>query len=364
MRWRPAFKNVLRSGALALALLALAAEPLRAQVASPLQSGHYVPGIMNVRDMATPPDGLIVVWYNWGLSSDTFVDRHGDKLSRLNLSEIDPGYPDVDVDFEVKGFATVPVLFWARGTNLLGGARYIATIAPNYMTTDFKVVGEVVGGGVEPGYAEESLSGWSDLLVTPLGLSWAFGRYGETSVSDEDMAALGMPPLRRFNVTTMYSFVAPTGRYTTGADDNLGLGFWTHQFQGFGYYYPFEHQATALMAGLTYELNSGIKDADVNPGNRLSLEWGVSQYFNSWFEFSVHGAHNWQITDDTGTDVFWDPAAHDRKNSLMLGAGFWPWAGRLQLNARWGFDYGMRQRFDNSNLMLNVTFLTNLLNGR
>ncbi len=91
-----------------------------------------------------------------------------------------------------------------------------------------------------------------------------------------------------------------------------------------------EHQATAFMTGLTYELNSGIKDVDVNPGNRLSLEWGVSQYFNSWFEFTIHGAHNWQITDDTGTDVFWDPAAHDRKNSLML----------------------------------NVTFLTNLLHGR
>ena len=183
-------------------------------------------------------------------------------------------------------------------------------------------------------------------------------------MSDEDLAALGMPPLRRFNVTTVYSFVAPTGRYTTGADDNIGLGFWTHQFQGFGYYYPFEHQATAVMAGLTYELNSGIKDVDVNPGNRLSLEWGVSQYFTPWFEFSVHGAHNWQITDDSGADVFWDPAAHDRKNSLMLGAGFWLWEGRLYAAARWGFDYGMRQRFDNTNLMFNVIFLTNLLDGR
>jgi hypothetical protein len=83
----------------------------------------------------------------------------------------------------------------------------------------------------------------------------------------------------------------------------------------------------------------------VNPGNRLSLEWGLSHYFNSWFEFSVHGAHN-------------------RKSLLMLGAGFWPWTGRLQLTAIWGFDYGMRQRFDNSNLMLNVVFLTNLLDGR
>jgi hypothetical protein len=351
-------------GALALVLLAFAAGPVHAQVASPLQPGHYVPGIMNVRDMVTPPDGLFVIWYNWSLSSDTFVDRDGNEFSRLNLSEIDPSYPDLDVKLDVNAFATVPVVAWAKGTSILGGARYIAAIAPNYFTADFKVVGEVVGGGAEPGYEEGSLSGWSDLLVAPIGLSWAFGRYDETSVSDEDLAALGMPPHRRFNVTTLYSFVAPTGRYTTGADDNLGLGFWTHQFQGFGYYYPFEHQATAVMAGLTYELNSSIKDADVKPGNRLSLEWGVSQYFTPWFEFSVHGAHNWQITDDSGADVIWDPTVHDRKNTLMLGAGFWPWEGRLYASLRWGFDYGMRQRFDNTNLMLNVIFLTNLLDGR
>ncbi len=167
-----------------------------------------------------------------------------------------------------------------------------------------------------------------------------------------------------FNLTTTYSFAAPTGRYTTGADDNIGLGFWTHMFQGFGYYYPFEHQATAFMAGLNYELNGSIKDADVKSGNRLSLEYGLSQYLTEWFEFSVHGAHNWQITDDSGSDVFWDPTAHDRKSSLMLGAGFWPWAGRLQLTARWGFDYDARQRFDNSNVMLNVIFVTGLLDGR
>jgi hypothetical protein len=344
-------------------VLVLLAAPGHAQVASPLQSGHYVPGIMNVRDMAAPPDGLTVIWYNWSLSSDTFVDRDGNELSRLNLSEIDPGYPDLDVELELDGFASVPVIAWVKGMQILGGARYMALVAPNYISSDYKIVGEVVGGGVDPGYEEGSLSGWSDLLVCPVGLSWAFGRYDETSVSDEDLAALGMPPRRRFNVTTLYSFVAPTGRYATGADDNLGLGFWTHQFQGFGYYYPFEHQATALMAGLTYELNSSIEDTDVSPGNRVSLEWGLSQYFTSRFEFSVQGAHNWQITDDSGGDVYWDPTVHDRKNTLMLGAGYWPWEGRLYAAARWGFDYGVRQRFANDNLMVNLIFVTNALTG-
>ena len=103
------------------AIVALGAALLQAQVASPMQAGHYVPGIMNVRDMATPPDGLFVIWYNWGLWSDSFIDRDGNKLSRLNLSEVDPGYPDLDVKLDVSAFATVPVVFWAKGTSILGG---------------------------------------------------------------------------------------------------------------------------------------------------------------------------------------------------------------------------------------------------
>ena len=75
--------------------------------------------------------------------------------------------------------------------------------------------------------------------MAPVGLSWALGQ---------------------FDATFFYGFTAPTGRYTTGADDNIGLGFWTHQFQGFGYFYPNPSQATALMLGLTYELNSEIED--------------------------------------------------------------------------------------------------------
>ena len=352
---------------LVLAVLLLGAGTAEAQVVSPMQPGHYVPGIVNVRDLVTPPPGLFVVWYNWGITSDTYVDRNGNELTTLNLSELDPDLPDLDVAIDINAFATVPVIAWASDFKILGGATYIAAVAPNYFIADVKAVAGIAG--TEPGpdntlTVEGSLSGFSDLVVAPLGLSWAFGEFDEVTATDEELAALGMPPRRRFNATFTYSFAAPTGRYERGADDNLGLGFWTHQFQGFGYYYPFEHQATAFMAGLTYEANSSIKDADVKPGSRLSLELGLSQYLATWFEFSVHSAHNWQVGDDSGSEVLWDPSYHDRKNTLMFGAGFWPWAGRLQITARYGFDYGMRQRFDNTNVMLNVIFITNLLNGR
>ena len=330
---------------LGFGLLAFGAGTASAQVASPLQSGHYAPGVMNIRDYAAPPPGLFVIWYNWAMSSDTYVDRNGNELNSLNLSQIDPALPDVDIDLDLKGFATVPALFWGSTFEILGGARYMVGLAPNWATADYTVVAEPGGPGYEPSdreVLEGSVSGLSDLFVAPVGLSWALGH---------------------FDATFFYGFTAPTGRYETGADDNMGLGFWTHQFQGFGYFYPSESQATALMLGLTYELNTEIKDVEVKPGNRLSLEYGISQYFTDWLELGVQGAHNWQITDDSGSDVFWDPSYHDQKSSLLFSAGFWPWAGRLYVAAKYGFDYGVRQRFKTNNLMLNFIWLTNALDG-
>ena len=367
MRPRGLLRTFTGVGTLAVALVAFGAEPMSGQVVSPLQPGHYVPGILGVRDFVTPPPGLFVIWYNWFVSSDTYIDRNGNELTGVNLSQLDPTLPDLDIEFNTKAFATVPVIAWASPFTILGGARYIAAIAPNFFVADFTVVADPGGPGYEqvPNQVQEgSISGFSDLVVAPIGLSWAFGHFDDVTMTDEELAGAGFPPRRRFNTTLVYSFAAPTGKYETGADDNTGLGFWTHQFQGFGYFYPFEHQATALMAGLTYEMNGKIKDVDVTPGNRLSFEWGVSQYFAPWLEVFIQGAHNWQIGDDSGADVFWDPSVHDRKSTMLFGAGFWPWSQRLYVSAKYGFDYGIRQRFKNDNLFVNFIFLTNALDGR
>lgn len=102
----------------------------------------------------------------------------------------------------------------------------------------------------------------------------------------------------------------------------------------------------------------------MKPGNRFTLEWGISQFLSERFEIGVHGGHNWQVGDDTGEDVFWDPAVHDRKSALALNASFWPWKERLMLNAKYAFDLGARQRFQNNYFMLNAMFITDVLTGR
>lgn len=319
--------------------------PGHAQVVSPLQGGHYSPVVKNIRDMANPPSGLFVLWYNAYFSSDKYIDRDGNEFSSIRLDQIYPGLPNIDLELKLKGFTSVPAIFWASNFKVLGGASYMAGISPNYISADASIISERGGIVIDTTYTrsvEGKNSGFSDMFFAPLGLSWG---------------------LKKFDLTFLYGFYAPTGKYETGSSEVVGLGFWTHQFQAYGYYYPFPQKSTAIMLGLTYELNGKIKDADVKPGNRFSLEWGISQFLSEKFELGIHGGHNWQIGDDTGDDVYWDTAVHDRKSTLAFNASYWPWKERLMLSGKYAFDFGIRQRFKNNTWMLNLLLVTNVLKG-
>ncbi len=327
-----------------LMLFSILASPGHGQVVSPLQAGHYAPTLQNVRDLSNPPPGLFFLWYNAYFSSDRYFDRDGNEFRSINLSQIFPRLPDISVDVDVSGLTTVPAVFWASSFEILGGAKYMVGASMSYVSADATILTE------RPGIIDTLVtrevtgknSGFGDLFVAPVGLSWG---------------------LEKVDLTLLYGFYAPTGRYETGSSDNLGMGYWTHQFQGYGYFYPVVSKATALMLGLTYELNGTVKDADVKPGNRFTLEWGVSQFLSETFEVGAHGGHNWQVADDTGEDVWWDPSVHDRKSAIAFNASFWPWKERVMLNAKYAFDFGARQRFKNSYFMLNALFITDLLAG-
>lgn len=329
-----------------MALALAAPTPAAAQVASPVQSGHYSPVMMNLRDMAQPPAGLFVLWYNTFLSSAQYIDRNGNKFDSIKLSEINSSLPNINLDLSLNAYATVPTVFWASDFKILGGARYMAGITASFVSAEISAVTERAGianpDTTIVGKHGDRNSGFSDLMVTPVGLSWGWEHY---------------------DVTAMYSFYAPTGKYETGNTESVGLGYWTHQLQGCAYYYPRPDKSTAVMLGVVFELNGKIDDVDVTPGNRFTLEWGVGQYLSDRFEVEVQGGHNWQISDDTGNDVYWDPSDHDRKSTVAIGAAYWPWKERLAITAKYGVDFGVRQRFKNDTFFISLLFVPNWLTG-
>ena len=304
---------------------------------SAYQAGAYQPGLLNVRDLAAVGAGFYFLDYNYWNSSNSYYDRNGDKFSGFDT---DDGY--VDLSQQVGGYTNVPVIFWASKFKLFG-ARYMATLAPVFMSSNYKMNIHVDKDDKNV-TSTGNTGGFGDIAVIPLGLSWTFGD--------------------KVDLSFFYTFYAPTGRYETGADDNVGRGYWTHQFQ-LPFYYYLQEKATALVVVPTFEVNGKVEDSDVKPGSRMTLEYGISQYFTSWLEVEVLNGHNWQVGDDTGNDVWWKDTpmyTKDRTNTVSFGVGVWPWEGRLNIRAKYAMDYGVKQRYKSNFWSLSAIFIPNILN--
>lgn len=311
-----------------------------AQRISPYQAGSYYPGLASLRDYAAVPAGLFILDYNYWFQSNGYYDKNGNQFTggTVNLDGIGP--VDFTVNPELSGYGNVPVLFYASKFKILGGARYLASISPVIITTNYNVFLSV---GDTSANISGKVSGFGDLSFMPFGLSWSFGE--------------------RVDLAFMYTVYAPTGRYNIDADDNLGQGFWTHQFQLPTYLY-FLEKATALAIIPTLELNGSFMGADARAGNRFSLEYGISQYFTEWLEIELVNAHNWQITNDKGDDIWWRNTVFDTKDSknvVSLGIGVWPGLDWLNLRFKYITDYNAKQRFKNHFYSFSLVIIPNVL---
>jgi hypothetical protein len=140
--------------------------------------------------------------------------------------------------------------------------------------------------------------------------------------------------------------------------DNIGLGYWTHQFQGAVSWYPWDNRGTAVTAAVTDELNGDKEDFDFTPGQRLSLNWGASQYLpltkdqTLLAEVGIAGYSQWQITDDTGSDASSD--THDQVHAVgaQLGLIVVPWNGAL--NFHYFHEFDSEDRFQGDVFGLNL----------
>src|SRR5688572_20469791 len=97
--------------------------------------------------------------------------------------------------------------------------------------------------------------GLNDLYVVPLYLGWH---------------------TTRADFVAGYGFYAPTGRYEAGANDNVGLGMWSHEIQGGTTVYLDAAKTFSAATTAYLEMHSNKKDQDLKVGNLLTLEGGAA----------------------------------------------------------------------------------------
>jgi hypothetical protein len=315
-------------------LLALAA----AAPASAAEIGHYAGGMVNIRDYQVPAaPGFYVALYNYYYQSGRVNDLNGNEQSSITI-DAGPG-PDltVDVDPDVDVYALAPAVIWVSEWKVLG-ASYAALMLSPFSNTSVGADLALLGEGIE---ADSSQFGIADWYFQPIWLGWH---------------------LEHFDFSLAYGFYAPTGKYDTGpqtfpvigtvrveSSDNIGLGFWTNQFQGAASWYPWVNKATAVVLALTYEIHSEKEDFHVTPGQNLSLNWGISQYLpldkaQSWLvEIGPAGYDQWQVTSDEGQNA--SNGVLDQVHAAGGQIGITGVAHGLAINFHYFREYAAEDRF-------------------
>jgi len=307
--------------------------------------GHYGPGLANIRDFHIPEPGFYVLLYNYFYNTDTLKNRNGDEVNTLSRTGPLGGTTTVTVDPDIDVYALVPTFVWVSHWQVLG-ARYAAFIATPFANNSAQVnlrlarEGRFLDREFSTSLEADTDFGFGDLFVQPVWLGWSGKHY--------DIAA-------------GYGFYAPTG------EDGLSLEFWEHQLQVAGTWYPFEQRGTAIMLAGTFEINPEREDADITPGERFTLNWGVSQYLplnkeHTWLaEIGTSGYSPWQVEEDSGSDVpqiqrlnvQLDAKDEVHAAGIQAGLTFVPWKAALTVRYQWEFD--AEARFEGENLVVTLS---------
>ncbi len=201
-------------------------------------------------------------------------------------------------------------LVWVSKKKILRGAKFSlsATLpfANNSLTSD--VVGPISGGG-----------GFADSYYQPFILGW-----------QKERAA----------IRAAYGFLAPTGQFKAGQNNNVGSGYWTHVLSSGQTMYLTKSRATSVSAFQLYEIHTTQSGTNIHPGQTLNLDYSLMQSIplrSDWgLQVGLVGYGQWQITDKSGPTITTEQArAHYKVNAL----GF---ASNVSLPARtvsMGFKY-------------------------
>jgi hypothetical protein len=304
-----------RFAALALISLLIAASAHAAEI------GHFNPGVAMIRDYQLGEPGFYAVSYQYFYKTSRFNDEDGDRVDSINVHPGPGPGVDIDVDVEVDLFAWAPAFVYVLPFEVIG-AKYGVFALPSFANASLNASLDVLGrAGIERD-AEEFAFG--DLYFSPIWLTWS-GKHTDFSAT--------------------YGFYAPTGKYDVDKvtvpvlgtrvkieePDNIGFGFWTHQFQGSATYYPFENRATAFAATGTYEIHGDKDEYDLTPGHNFTLDYGISQYLplsedqHLLLEVGPAGYSSWQTTEDSGDDASDDRLDQVHAIGGQAGITYVPW---------------------------------------
>jgi len=202
----------------------IATRPARAQ-----NRGVYPLGMSATNSGITPESGFTYTNQLLFYTRDQAKDDEGKALPVAGLNTV---------------VMDMNTLTWASTARILG-ARFSASatlpFARNDLTSDIQ--GQISGGG-----------GFADSYYMPFILGWN---------------------AERVNVRAIYGFLAPTGRFAAGANNNVGSGYWTHAVSSGQTFYLTQGKRLIFSAFEMYEFHTTQEGTGIHPGQTFDLDYSL-----------------------------------------------------------------------------------------
>lgn len=245
---------------LLLWLLLIGAVPLRAQ-----QKGQWVPGQYGLNAGVIPDPGFTYQNLALNYSANALNDSNGNRLPGIS------GTYQFWVDENI--FMFVPKYKFLGGyfapyasVNVANGSLVAAIVGTNLSSN---------GGG----------QGLADTFVAPFNMGWHFSRLD-------------------FNAG--YAFTAPTGRFTAGASNNVGSGYWGNNLTSGTTFYITKNKGTSANLFFDWEGHGTKSGTNIKPGQAVTIEWGLGQAlpldkeFTKILQIGFVGYDQWQVSNNSG----------------------------------------------------------------
>jgi hypothetical protein len=221
-------------------------------------------------------------------------------------------------------------ILWAgtRDIAMLGGAWFSSAvtipIANNSLSSSAQ--GSISGGG-----------GAGDLYFQPVILGWR---------------------TERVDVRSIVGFLAPTGKFNAGANDNVGNGYWTPVIAAGETFYLSEDRETTLSAFEMYEFHSTQSGTHIHPGETFDLDYSLMRAFTfpeSRLQVGLVGYGAWQTTAKTGPEI---TAAQEtqryRVNALGAGLNFALPARKVTLSFKYFDEFANQWTYQGYSVQISV----------
>ena len=230
------------------------------------QKGQYVPGQYGLNAGVVPDPGFTFANITVNYSADSLKDSGGNSV---------PG-----ITGNYSFWAIENIFYYVPAKKFLGGHFFSMAslnLANGSLTADL---------GNPPAFSTNGGGeGMSDTWIQPANLAWSF---------------------KRADVWVGYAFMAPTGKFSPGASNNVGSGYWGNNFATGTTFYVTRNKGTSLNLATNWEIHGQKRQINITPGQAFTDEWGLGQIlplkknFSRLLQLGVVGYDQWQVTANQG----------------------------------------------------------------